>query len=100
MPAADVSLAQALADVASIAILQNEATRESQIVAGQLQHALDSRVSIEQAKGMIAERAQLDMDEAFLQLRSYARANRRQLTSVALEIVDGTLSLDAVVGSP
>ncbi len=100
MPDADAKLAQAMADVASIAILQHEAARESQIVALQLQHALDSRVSIEQAKGMIAERAQLDMDEAFLRLRGYARTSRRQLTSVALEIVGGTLPLDDVVAAP
>jgi transcriptional regulator with GAF, ATPase, and Fis domain len=97
MPDADAKLAQALADVASIAILQYQATRESQTLAGQLQHALDSRVSIEQAKGMIAERAQVDMDEAFVRLRAYARSSRRQLTSVATEIVGGTLSLEDVI---
>lgn len=59
---ADVALAQALADVASIAIVQDQATRESAIREGHLQHALQSRIAIEQAKGMIAERARLDMD--------------------------------------
>ena len=97
MPEADTRLAQALADVASIAILQHEATRESQILADQLQHALDSRISIEQAKGMISERAQIDMDAAFRCLRTYARAHRRQLTSVATDIVGGALPLDDVI---
>lgn len=89
----------ALADVASIAILQHEATRETQVLADQLQHALDSRISIEQAKGMISERGQIDMDAAFLSLRSYARGHRQPLTSVATAIVAGTLPLEAVIGT-
>ncbi len=100
MDEADVRMAQALADVASIAILQDQAVRESVLRAGQLQHALDSRVAIEQAKGMLAERANVDMDEAFVRLRSYARAHRLQLTAVARQLVTGTLSLDAVVRPP
>ncbi|MEO7837160.1 MAG: GAF and ANTAR domain-containing protein [Acidimicrobiales bacterium] len=94
MPELDVSLAQALADVASIAILQDQAVRRSQIRAGELQHALDSRVVIEQAKGMLAERAGVDMHQAFGQLRSYARNNNRQLTAVAADIVGGVLAID------
>ncbi|MCU1375492.1 MAG: hypothetical protein JWO68_2778 [Actinomycetia bacterium] len=96
IPEADVRLAQAMADVASIAILQDQAIRESQIRAGELQHALDSRVAIEQAKGMLAERTRVDMDEAFRRLRAYARNHNRQLTAVAVEIVAGTLALDDV----
>lgn len=91
-------LAQALADVASIAILQDQVVRQSDLKAGQLQHALDSRVAIEQAKGMLAERAHLDMDEAFILLRNHARSSRRHLTAVAMQLVEGTLSIDELVG--
>ena len=68
----DIELAQALADVASIAIIQDQATRNAAIREGHLQHALISRIAIEQAKGMIAERAGVDMDEAFSRLRARA----------------------------
>ena len=70
----EILLAQALADVASIAIVQDQATRQAAIREGHLQHALTSRISIEQAKGMISERGHVDMDEAFNRLRSYAGA--------------------------
>ena len=93
---ADVALARALADVASIAIVQDQATRESAIREGHLQHALHSRIAIEQAKGMIAERARLDMDQAFKRLRSYARNNNRGLTEVAEAISSGTLAVDSL----
>jgi len=92
----DMALAQALADVASIAILQDQAIRAAEVRAGELQHALDSRIAIEQAKGMVAERAQVEMADAFKQLRNYARSHNRLLAVVAREIVEGTLPLDAV----
>lgn len=95
----DSHLAQALADVASIAILQDQMIRQSDLRAGQLQHALDSRVAIEQAKGMLAERAQVEMDQAFTMLRTHARSSRLHLTAVALQVVDGTLALDEVVAA-
>ncbi len=94
--AADIALAQALADVASIAIIQDTATRDAAIREGHLQHALNSRIAIEQAKGMIAERGKTDMDEAFARLRAYARNLNRRLTDVAEELVAGTLSVDVV----
>jgi transcriptional regulator with GAF, ATPase, and Fis domain len=93
----DVHLAQALADVASIAMLQDQVIRQSDLRVGQLQHALDSRVAIEQAKGMLAERAHADMDTAFRVLRTYARSNRRHLTDVAVEMVEGVLALDELL---
>jgi GAF domain-containing protein len=96
MADADVHLARALADVASIAILQDQTVRASEERAGQLQHALDSRVAIEQAKGMLAERTKLDMDQAFRMLRTFARDSRRHLTAVAEAVVAGTLSLDEI----
>jgi AmiR/NasT family two-component response regulator len=96
LPAIDIGLAQALADVASIAIIQDQATRDAAIREGHLQHALNSRIAIEQAKGMIAERGQTDMDEAFARLRAYARNHNRRLTDVAEELIAGTLSVDVV----
>lgn len=96
MADADVHLARALADVASIAILQDQAARASEERAGQLQHALDSRVAIEQAKGMLAERTNTDMDQAFRMLRGYARESRRHLTAVAEAVVAGSLALDEI----
>lgn len=95
----DVALAQALADVASIAIVQDQATRDSANREGHLQHALDSRIAIEQAKGMIAERHSTGMDDAFLRLRTYARNNNRGLTQLAEAVVAGTISV-ADLGSP
>jgi GAF domain-containing protein len=92
---AERSLAQALADVASIAIVQDQATREAAIRQGHLQHALTSRISIEQAKGMIAERAGVDMDDAFTRLRTYARSNNRLLTEVAESVVAGTIGIES-----
>jgi GAF domain-containing protein len=94
MSDADIALARALADVATIAIIQNQTSRAAAIREGQLQHALDSRVVIEQAKGMISERTQVDLDAAFQRLRSHARANHRKLTDLAQEIVSGTFSID------
>jgi GAF domain-containing protein len=92
----DVVLAQALADVASIAIVQDQATRDAEIREGHLQHALDSRIVIEQAKGMIAENNSTDMDEAFARLRAYARNNNVGITATAQALIAGTLSVTAV----
>jgi GAF domain-containing protein len=95
--AADQIVAQALADVATIAVLQQQAERETAEVVGQLQDALNSRIAIEQAKGMLAERARVDMDEAFTRLRAYARDNNTKLSDVAVALVDGTLGAAAIV---
>ena len=92
----DVALAQALADVASIAISQDQATRDATIREGHLQHALNSRIAVEQAKGMIAERNHIDMDEAFSRLRYYARSNNRGLTEVAEALVAGTTDVKSI----
>lgn len=91
----EIALAQALADVASIAIVQDMASRDSAIREGNLQHALNSRIVIEQAKGIIAERAGVEMDDAFSRLRAYARNNNRKLTEVAESLVAGTVAVDA-----
>jgi GAF domain-containing protein len=97
---ADVALAQALADVASITIVQDQATREAAIREGNLQHALTSRIVIEQAKGMIAERSRVDMDAAFGVLRGFSRSNNLRLTEVAEDLVAGRLGVEAIIRTP
>jgi len=92
MPKADVDSAQALADVATIAILQHRASLEAQVLSQQLRHALNSRIVIEQAKGIVAERAALDMERAFTALRSYARNHNLRLVDVAGAVIDGSLA--------
>lgn len=89
----ELGAAQALADVATIAILQHQAARDASAVNDQLQHALTSRVIIEQAKGILAERAAITVDEAFARLRQYARSNNVQLGAAAQALVDGKLLL-------
>lgn len=89
-----VRLAQALADVATIGLLQARAIRQQETLAEQLQVALNSRIVIEQAKGVIAERRQLDMDQSFSLLRWTARNGNRRLSDVARAIVDGTEPID------
>jgi transcriptional regulator with GAF, ATPase, and Fis domain len=83
-------LAQALADVATIGLLQARAIRQREVLAEQLQTALNSRVVIEQAKGVIAERHQVDVDQSFTLLRSTARTNNRRLSELARAVVDGS----------
>ena len=73
MRQADVAAAQAMADVATIGVLQHRAALEAQVLNEQLNHALNSRIVIEQAKGIIAEREGLNMDQAFSTLRNHAR---------------------------
>ncbi len=89
----DIVAAQALADVATISILQERAVRESDVVTEQLQRALDSRVTIEQAKGVIAYVNQVSVDEAFRLIRAHARDHRRGIVDVAGDIVERRLTL-------
>jgi AmiR/NasT family two-component response regulator len=88
---ADVIVARAFADLATLSIVQHRATAEAQRLNEQLSGALTSRVVIEQAKGVIAERAGVDPAEAFSRLRAYARNSNHRLTDVAEAAVDGTL---------
>ena len=96
LPDADVRAAQALADVATLSILHNRLQGDTKMVTEQLQNALDSRIVIEQAKGVLAERTKVDMDEAFTLLRTYARGHNQLLSQVAHEVIDGTLAAGAL----
>jgi GAF domain-containing protein len=98
-PEVHLSVAQALANVATLGILHERAYREATELTAQLQGALDSRVVIEQAKGIVAERADISVPSAFETLRSYARSNSRPLREVAKEVVDGALTLEQLRGS-
>jgi len=89
---ADLRLSQALADVATIGILQQRAVHRTSVLAEQLQLALNSRVSIEQAKGVIAERHGVSMEIAFEALRRHARDNNLKLQAVATSVVSGEIT--------
>ena len=91
----DVVVAQAFADLATISLLQHRAATEAQRLNEQLSAALTSRVVIEQAKGVISERAGVDLAEAFSRLRAYARNHNLLLTDVAQAAVAGTLDPSA-----
>jgi hypothetical protein len=82
-----MALGQALADVAAIGLLNAHHARSNGALIDQLQGALDSRVAIEQAKGILAERFEIDMDTAFTAMRGYARSNNSRLLDVARSVV-------------
>lgn len=87
----DALIAQALADIATIGILHERSIRETHILNEQLQRALESRVLIEQAKGVLAAVGSLDMDQAFTTLRDYARSHHMTLRDVAERVAARTL---------
>jgi GAF domain-containing protein len=87
LPDADLRLAQALADIATIGILQERTIRRGEVLTQQLQHALDTRVVVEQAKGVLAQLGTVPMDVAFEHLRRHARRNRSLLGDVARRVV-------------
>jgi GAF domain-containing protein len=92
---ADLIVARAFADLATLSILQHRASTEAQRLNEQLSGALTSRIVIEQAKGVISERAGIGLAEAFGGMRDYARNHNRRLTEVAQAAVDGTLDPSA-----
>jgi GAF domain-containing protein len=87
----DQRVAQALADVAAIGILQRRSVHQRELVTEQLQHAVNSRVVIEQAKGVLAERNATTVQAAFLALRQHSRNYNHKLTEVALAVVRGEI---------
>ena len=93
----DLALGQALADVASVALVQDRAASDRSAVNEQLQTALTSRVLLEQAKGVLAQLGDLDMADAFAVVRRYARDRNLRLTEVAAAVVDRSISAQAVL---
>jgi transcriptional regulator with GAF, ATPase, and Fis domain len=90
---ADQKLVNALADIATIGVLQERRTSEATTTADGLQHALNSRVRIEQAKGVLAERWKITIDQAYDRLRRYARHHQLGVTVVAEQIVRAEIDL-------
>lgn len=88
----DIALGQALADVASIGLLQQRNTREPPMLAEQLQSTLNTRILVEQAKGILAERSGLTPGDTFPFLRAHARGTRETLQRVAGQVVSGHLT--------
>lgn len=95
----DLRAAQALADMATIGILQQRAVREAQEVADQLRVALDTRIVIEQAKGILAAQLDLGLDESYQVMRWFGRNRNLVLREVATAVVTGQLS-PAAIRSP
>jgi GAF domain-containing protein len=91
MDEADIIVARAFADLAALSIIQHQAAADAQRLNEQLSAALTSRVVIEQAKGIISERAGIQLDVAFSRLRAHARNHNLRLTDVAQAAIDGTL---------
>jgi transcriptional regulator with GAF, ATPase, and Fis domain len=96
----EMGIAQAMAEMAAIGLIQERAMRERNLLAGQLQAALNSRVVIEQAKGMLAEYLTITVDDAFTLLRNYARDFNRKLSEVAVHVVDRKIAGAALARPP
>jgi GAF domain-containing protein len=94
----DLRLAQALAYVAAVALVQEKASEDTALVNARLQRALDSRVVLEQAKGVLAQRGRLSMDDAFAVLRRFARDHNLKLTDVARRVAARELASEDVLG--
>jgi hypothetical protein len=92
-------LSAALADVATISLLHERGMRRRDALNEQLQTALNSRVLIEQAKGKLAERLSLDMDQAFSLLRDHARSRNHRLSDLAQAFIDGSETLTGLTAS-
>nr|WP_285748927.1 GAF and ANTAR domain-containing protein [Lentzea sp. NBRC 105346] len=94
-----IGLGQALANIATIGILHQRTIRHDEVVIEQLQATLNSRILIEQAKGVLAERLQVTVDQAFVLLRRYARQASQRLADVAADVVDGSADVRAIADS-
>jgi GAF domain-containing protein len=84
----DIRIVQSLADIATIGLLQERTIRGGEILAEQLQRALNGRISIEQAKGALARTHGIDVNLAFELMRRYARTNHHRLVDVAQAVLD------------
>lgn len=89
MTPTDYAICQALADIATIGIVNQRIAAQSGVLNMQLQAALNTRTVIEQAKGVLAERGQVDMDKAFALLRAHARKSNARLADIAHAVVTG-----------
>jgi GAF domain-containing protein len=85
--ATDVRIIQSLADIATIGLLQERNVRSSEILTEQLQSALNSRITIEQAKGVLSRTHHIDVDAAFERMRLFSRSNHLRLSDVARAVV-------------
>jgi GAF domain-containing protein len=94
---AEQRVAQALADIATIGLLQQRAVSRANTLAEQLQNALTSRVVIEQAKGVLAEYGGVDMETAFGLMRGFARSSNERLSDVAHSVVRRTIALESIL---
>lgn len=94
---ANVQIIQALSDVAAIALIQERSIHRGEILTEQLQGALNSRIVIEQAKGVLAQAYGINVDEAFTMMRSHARRSRRKLAEVAHAVVTDLASMPELV---
>lgn len=95
----EADLAQSLIDVAMASVVQQRSLEQTRAYARQLQGALDSRVVIEQAKGALAQRGGIDVDEAFLVLRRYARSHQQSLRQLAAELLVNNDLADKILNS-
>jgi transcriptional regulator with GAF, ATPase, and Fis domain len=96
MGAGDTRIVQALADVATIGLLQERSIRQTTVVAEQLQFALHSRIVIEQAKGALAQIHSCGVDEAFEMMRAYSRRNGLRLGQVATNVTTDPASISGL----
>ncbi len=91
-------IAKALTDIATIGILQQRSLHRSSLLAENLQRALNTRIVVEQAKGVLSERGNIPMEQTFELLRSYARRNNLKLSAVAQSVVYPPNLADQVLG--
>jgi transcriptional regulator with GAF, ATPase, and Fis domain len=89
----NMRVAQGMADIATIGVLQERAIRDATDLSTQLEGALESRVVIEQAKGILSEHDRISVDEAFARIRTFARSHNRLLGDTARQMIDGSLAL-------
>jgi GAF domain-containing protein len=89
----DATVLRALSDIATVGILQERLLNQASARATGLHTVLASRITIEQAKGILAERKNIQIDEAFDELRVFARHNGLRLTDVAIAVVNGSVDV-------
>jgi len=92
LEADEVALARGFADIATLAVVQHRAATDVGLLNERLSVAVNDRITIEQAKGVVAERTGVDLDQTFIRLRNHASVHDARLVDVARDIVDGTLA--------